>query len=91
MSQTGAESTQKKKQKKTKVKSLADENEGAAVFLFEDTATGVKQKFAFSLRYYVGEHAVGDPLKKSNSTGLVQLDRRIESGVYNFDPKSVDG
>jgi hypothetical protein len=24
------------------VKSLADENEGAAVFLFEDTATGVK-------------------------------------------------
>jgi hypothetical protein len=31
-----------KKTKKTKVKSLDDENEGAAVFLYEDTATGVK-------------------------------------------------
>jgi hypothetical protein len=50
---------------------LDDENEGAAVFLYEDSATGVKQKFAFSLRYYVGQNAVGEPLQKSNSTGLV--------------------
>jgi hypothetical protein len=48
--------------KKTAVKPLSDENEGAAVFLYEDKAKGIKQKFAFSLRYYVGEHAIGDPL-----------------------------
>lgn len=70
---------------------MSDENEGAAVFLYEDSATGVKQKFAFSLRYYVGEKAVGEPLKKSNTTHLIQMDRRIESGVFDFDPKSVAG
>lgn len=52
--------------------------------MFKDSATGVSQKFAFSLRYYVGENAVGEPLGKTNSTGLMQLDRRIESGVYSF-------
>jgi len=51
-----------KRGKKTAVKPLSDENEGAAVFLYEDKAKGIKQKFAFSLRYYVGEHAIGDPL-----------------------------
>ena len=42
--QNGTESSSKAKKakKKTQVKSLADENEGAAVFLFEDSATGVK-------------------------------------------------
>ena len=83
-SSSDSSSKQKKKGKKTAVKSLADENEGAAVFLYEDKAKGISQKFAFSLRYYVGEHAIGDPIDKTNSTGLVQLDRRIESGVYSF-------
>ena len=77
-------SSKQKKRSKTKVRSLADENEGAAVFLYTDKVTGVSQKFAFSLRYYVGENAVGEPLQKSNSTGLMQLDRKIESGVYSF-------
>ena len=66
------------------MKSLADENEGAAVFLYEDKAKGISQKFAFSLRYYIGAKPVNEPLKKSNSTGLVQLDRKIESGVFDF-------
>ena len=30
-----------KKKKKTAVKPLGDENEGAAIFLYEDKATGV--------------------------------------------------
>lgn len=85
MTQNGTSQAKKKKDKnKIKAKQVVDENEGAAVFLFEDSATGIKQKFAFSLRYYIGQKPVGEPIKKDNSTGLVQLDRRIESGVYTF-------
>ena len=29
------------------------DNSGAAVFLYTDSATGVSQKFAFNLRYYI--------------------------------------
>jgi len=47
-------------------------------------ATGVSQKFAFSLRYYIGQKAINEPIKKENSTGLAQMDRRLESGVYSF-------
>jgi hypothetical protein len=36
------------------------------------------------LRYYIGSKPVSEPLKKDNSTGLVQLDRRLESGVFSF-------
>ena len=30
------------------------DNSGAAVFLFTDSATGISQKFALNLRYYIG-------------------------------------
>lgn len=32
----------------------------------------------------MGKTAVGEPLKKDNSTGLVQLDHKIESGIFSF-------
>ena len=32
--------------------------EGAAIFEYVDDETGVSQKFAFSLRYYVGASSV---------------------------------
>jgi len=58
-----------KNQKANKAK-IADENEGAAVFLYKDSATGISQKFAFSLRYYIGSTPANSPLKKSSPTGL---------------------
>ena len=41
------------------------DNEGAAVFLYTDSATGVKQKFAFNLRFYIGAKATNAPNKES--------------------------
>jgi hypothetical protein len=70
--------------KKINASQVADESEGAAVFLYQDSATGISQKFAFSLRYYIGEKPISDPVKKERSSGLVQLDRRYESGIYSF-------
>lgn len=86
LTQTNGTATSKTKgvKKKGKNATMADENEGAAVFRYVDTATGVSQKFAFSLRYYIGQKAINEPLKKENSTGLAQIDRRLESGVYSF-------
>ena len=40
------------------MKSLPKDVEGAAIFEFIDEETGVSQKFAFSLRYYVGASSV---------------------------------
>jgi hypothetical protein len=37
---------------------LPKDVEGAAIFELVDEETGVSQKFAFSLRYYVGASAV---------------------------------
>jgi len=58
-----------KNQRANKAK-IADENEGAAVFLYKDSATGISQKFAFSLRYYIGSTPANSPFKKSSPTGL---------------------
>jgi len=43
--------------------------------LYEDAATGVSQKFAFSLRYYLGNTAV----KGENDTR--------QDGAYEFSPE----
>jgi len=52
-----------------------DENEGAAIFLYEDEETGVRQKFAFSLRYYLGN----THLRGENDTR--------QDGAYEFSPE----
>jgi len=52
-----------------------DENEGSAVFEFQDSETGLKQKFAFNLRYYIG--AYWNDKYKSNP------DHRTD-GLYEF-------
>lgn len=43
---------------KNKTKSAADDTEGAAIFELVDEETGLSQKFAFSLRYYLGATSV---------------------------------
>ena len=63
-------------------------NVGSAVFLYEDSATGVRQKFAFSLRYYI---AAGKSEQKANMTtyGLQELERRKASGLYDWKVNST--
>jgi hypothetical protein len=52
--------------KTSKSKKKIDDNNGAAIFQFFDNSTGISQKFAFSLRYYVG--AYYDKSKEMNKT-----------------------
>jgi len=40
------------------IKNFPKETEGAAIFEYVDEETGISQKFAFSLRYYVGASSV---------------------------------
>ena len=40
--------------KKIKNKERQDDNAGAAIFEYSDKETGLSQRFAFNLRYYVG-------------------------------------
>mmetsp|Transcript_21879 Transcript_21879/g.33930 ORF Transcript_21879/g.33930 Transcript_21879/m.33930 type:complete len:198 (+) Transcript_21879:2683-3276(+) len=37
-------------------KKKKNENDGAAVFVYSDSETGLSQKFAFNLRYYIGAY-----------------------------------
>ena len=49
-----------------KGKKKGDDNLGAAVFQYFDNSTGLSQKFAFNLRYYIG--AYYDKSKEKNAT-----------------------
>ena len=49
-----------------KGKKKADDNLGAAIFQYYDNSTGISQKFAFNLRYYIG--AYYDKSKERNAT-----------------------
>lgn len=60
------------------------ENEGAALFIYRDEVTGVEQKFALSLRYYMGNKAT-DRKPQAGAQGLTQMERQAASGLYDFD------
>lgn len=63
-------------------------NVGSAVFLYTDSATGVSQKFAFSLRYYIpASKAEKEP--ETERYGLMELERRKASGLYDFKVNST--
>ena len=63
--------------------SSKDSNAGAAVFLYTDSATGVSQKFAFNLRYYVDAHEDKKFEKKSKYASALFEKRRL-SGLYDL-------
>jgi hypothetical protein len=76
-----------------------DDNTGAAIFQYYDNSTGIAQKFAFNLRYYVG--AYYDKSKEKNltanttsgsypnATNLMQ-DHRSD-GMYEFSVNGTNG
>ena len=49
-----------------KSKKKGDDNIGSAIFQYYDNSTGIAQKFAFNLRYYIG--AYYDKSKEKNAT-----------------------
>ena len=51
---------------KNKTHAQPDDAEGAAIFEYVDEETGLSQKFAFNLRYYIGASSV--KLKKQKRT-----------------------
>jgi hypothetical protein len=63
-------------------------NVGSAVFLYTDSATGVSQKFAFSLRYYIPATKADQP-PETQQYGLMELERRKASGLYNLKVNST--
>lgn len=56
------------------------------MFLFTDTATGVSQKFAVNLRYYIGATEANQKPEsyQQGLTGLTQVDKKVASGLYEF-------
>jgi len=53
--------------------------------LFKDSETGISQKFAFNLRYYIGarpSYAHEQPLKKKKRPNPEE--RKAETGLFNF-------
>jgi hypothetical protein len=54
------------------------------LFKFKDEVTGVEQKFALNLRYYMGNKAT-DRKPKAGAQGLTQMERQTASGLYDFD------
>jgi hypothetical protein len=62
---------------------IEEDNAGAAVFLYTDSARGISQKFAFNLRYYIGAEGTNAP-KNGSRVGLSQFDRRMQSGLFSF-------
>lgn len=46
--------SKKDEEKSKKNKERQDDNAGAAIFEYSDKETGLSQRFAFNLRYYMG-------------------------------------
>lgn len=67
------------------------DNSGAAIFRFTDSATGVSQKFAVNLRYYIGASEANQKPEtfQQGPSGLTQVDKRVASGLYEFKVNST--
>jgi hypothetical protein len=70
----------KDEEKSKKNKERQDDNAGAAIFEYSDKETGLSQRFAFNLRYYIGADY--------KPTGEAQYAWVRQDGMYEF---SVNG